>query len=401
MRFREKKAKKPSKIGVIIEYIIAMALSVVFALYANALTGWFILIALILLPVFSFLYTRLYGRFIDAEILPFPNIVGKGDMLDIRIKLKNKGFLPSLPVEITLCSSLTLEIQGNKRNIVYLMPKSEYILDVSYKAVVWGEATAGIESVSLAGFLGFVSKQLDGMSIICDVGIIPDIAQLESDAPVIRSLREISTYGEEVEQTRQASTSATGMPGNEHREYIEGDSLRRINWKISARLDKFMVRLSDETLSSGFLVTLDARYLTDNESMTSVVRGATAVEGFLGVLELICRLGLDCKAMVKIKNSWQSFDVERLEDIMPLRHELARFSFKGNGERLPMQAISENKSVIIITPCYDRELDMFCGEFAQGEITPVVIASESKVNKEGIWLINESFDITDSQGVSR
>ena len=49
------------------------------------------------------------------------------------------------------------------------------------------------------------------------------------------------------------------MPGYEHREYVAGDSPRRVNYKLSAKKQKLMVRLDE---SNGYATT--NLYITEN-----------------------------------------------------------------------------------------------------------------------------------------
>lgn len=382
-----------AKISFIMEYLCAIALAVVFALYANAITGWFVTIALILLPVFSFLYLKISGRALECEVLPFPEIVGKGDTLKITVIVKNKSFLPSFALKLSFENDeiMTADV---KEAIVYLMPKSEQIIEVTYTANHWGDGAAGISSARLCGMFSFFTQKVSGFEVLKDVDIIPHIATLASDSPVIRAIRELSVNGEESEDTKESETSYSGMPGNEHREYEPGDSLKRINWKLSARLDRYMVRKSDETYSSGISV-----YLDSGAMYADMLCRERAVEGFLGILTLICRLGLDCTARVKFKGVWQEFEIQRDENVNALREKLAEYKFSQSS--ISASDIAEGGNSIIVAPCLNDELSAMAQELEQALTPCVLVVCKAMVNRGRIWLLNENHDLTFISEVSR
>lgn len=382
-----------AKISFIFEYLCAIALAVVFALYANAITGWFVTIALILLPFFSFLYLKLSGRFLQCEVLPFPEIVGKGDTLKMSVIVKNQSFLPTFAIKLEFENDEVM-IADLKEAIVYLMPKSEQLIEITYTANHWGDAVAGIKSAKLIGMFSFFTQKIAGFEFIKDVNVIPNIAALASDSPVIRAIRELSSQGEESEDTKESDNSFGGMPGNEHREYVEGDSLKRINWKLSARLDKYMVRKSDETCSSGINVFLDPA-----ASYADMLCKERAVEGFLGVLMLICRLGLDCKAYVNFKNVWQEFVIERDENVNALREKLAEYKF--SNVKITASDIASAGNCILVTPCIDNNLDAVLSELLRSLTPCVTIACKTMVNTGRIWLLDENYDLAFLSEVTR
>ena len=75
----------------IISYILALSLTVVFALFLNARVGWFMLIALILAPVLSVLFALITKKTLKYTYEMEEVKLSKGDYCELKVKLYNKS----------------------------------------------------------------------------------------------------------------------------------------------------------------------------------------------------------------------------------------------------------------------------------------------------------------------
>ena len=75
----------------IISYILALALTIFFALYMNATVGWFMLVALILALVLSVFFALLTSVFVKAECEMEDCILAKGDTCQMTVTIQNKS----------------------------------------------------------------------------------------------------------------------------------------------------------------------------------------------------------------------------------------------------------------------------------------------------------------------
>lgn len=76
-----------------------------------------------------------------------------------------------------------------------------------------------------------------------------------------------STFGEGFDEFEE--TEAKGLVSSnvtDVREYIPGDRLQRIHWKLSAKIDKWMVKENEQTSSNQFTILVEL-FLPDPESM--------------------------------------------------------------------------------------------------------------------------------------
>lgn len=377
--------KRYGRVRFVFEYISCIALAAIFALFANALTGWFVVMAFLLLPVLSVLYTVLAHKYLTAEPAVFDNVVEKGESCDGVLTIKNSCILPTPPIVIELYTSRTLCAE-RERIVVSVRPRGESRVTLRYNAKMWGKSPVGVKSAAVWGFLGFMHLKIRGADSLSYVGIVPQIAEIPADSEAVRAIGGLCAVSADSEDTKEGRPSLNGTIGMEHREYIPGDPLKRINWKLSARTDELMIRLSDEVSASKQLVILD-RFFDANGDSDRLSTAQNAVELYLGLLLVLIRLGFDGVALAYINKSWQSFSVEKYEDVEYLRMCMADFEFAEGGEsRLPHDEMAGQSSIMVCTPFYSSKLSEELQKY-RGQSELMIAAASSYVSEEaGLWL---------------
>jgi hypothetical protein len=88
--------------------------------------------------------------------------------------------------------------------------------------------------------------------------------------------------------------SMNTSPGYEHREYEHGDPLKRINWKLSSKKAKLMVRLDEAAASVQPFLVLDL-FRRSHIPTENAVRGEEQLlRSAFGLLNLLVRQGIAC-----------------------------------------------------------------------------------------------------------
>ena len=139
-----------------ISYILALAITIFFALYMNATVGWFMLIALILAPVLSVFYTLLTRMFVKVDIGMKDCILAKGDTCQMTIHIQNKSLFPTTPLEIEVLNGEGVKC-GEHRIIVSLLPFDKQSFTVTFEAKICGLSTVGIKRVRATDYLGLMA----------------------------------------------------------------------------------------------------------------------------------------------------------------------------------------------------------------------------------------------------
>ena len=312
----------------ILGYIAALGISVLFALYLNAPAGWTLFYVLAAAPVFSLLVTFITYKcgfvLVSADISG--NMVYKGESVKLKITAENRSILPvpALIVRLRPCSGFTAD--GKGVYVVSVSPRSETVLEVNFKAKMWGREYLGADSITLCDFLKiaefpvYVERGLN--SYACEVKVFPNIPDIPSDTPLVKSAAESIRFSDDSEDTKESDKNnlSGGMPGYTHREYVEGDPIRRINWKLSSKRDVYMVRLDDEIEAMQQVIVLDSvgseHYLDER-----------IVEGMLAVVFSLFRLGFESTVWINTKNGFVSRDISDYGDVTALQSALADYDF--------------------------------------------------------------------------
>lgn len=380
-------------------YLAAMGFCLFFALYMSAYTGWIFFMTLAAAPVFSALITLAvnFGKKVEISAETSGNTVCKNEEFSFRIKIKNKSIFPVSAVIIRLTECEGFSITGGAEYTAGVSPRSETEFEVKFKAEMWGPAQIGIESVRMEDFLHFFSLPIykeTGEHLYSEkIKVFPDIPDVPSDMPLIRSAAETIRFSDESEDTKENDglNLFGGMPGYTHREYSEGDPVRRINWKLSSKKDVYMVRLDDEIEAMQQMIVLDS-------AGSSRALNERAVEGVLAVAFSLFRLGFESTVWYNSKDGFVPFDITDRGDISALQTAFAEYSFlppEKAAARIPRSELAErgkSGGIMLFTPCPDAALSAEAEELRQsGTEVTAVIAGESGVLEPPYWMIGSDF----------
>lgn len=383
----------------IVGYLAAMGFCLFFALYMSAYTGWIFFIILAAAPVFSAVITLAVhlGRKLEISAEVSENTVYKNEDFSFRIRIRNKSFFPVPAVIIRLTECEGFIVSGGTEYTAGVSPKSETEFEVKFKAEMWGPAQIGIENVRTEDFLHFFSlslyKETGEHRYSEKIKVFPDIPDVPSDMPLVRSAAETIRFSDESEDTKENDglNLFGGMPGYTHREYTEGDPVRRINWKLSSKKDVYMVRLDDEVEAMQQTIVLDS-------TGGGRAFNERAVEGVLAVVFSLFRLGFESTVWYNSKDGFVPFDITEAGDVSALQTAFAEYGFlpaEKAAERIPREELAERGKaggIILFTPCPDAALAAEAEELRHsGTEVTAVIAGENGAFEPPYWIIGSDF----------
>lgn len=383
----------------IIGYMLALGLTVVFALFMSARTGWFLFSVMILMPVVSFVWTLIMRHYITVFAEVSETELFKGSCVSLRVTVKNSGLLPSPPVILKQWCSDGLESgEENEKFAVNVFPLSEDVFETKYKAVLWCYAKVGLEDAYLTDYTGILKLRLPkfkGEGCSFDIKIIPDIKNISSSQEMLKAADDAASRNDDSEDTADMrALGFTGVPGYEHREYEPGDPLKRINWKLSAKRGPLMVRLDDRILSKKHSIILDGVNSSKNAK-----KGELCGETMLGVLSVIIRSGFESTVWYRSDGIWNEIEVSDEMSLEQLRLALAGYRYEDSlSERIPYRELSELPggagAVILFSPHIDHALSeqiVHSGTYSKSDITVTVaaVSAENGTSVSGVWFISE------------
>lgn len=369
-----------------INYIAAVGLALIFALYLSGRIGWFIFAAFIFAPIISLLMTIPFISRIYAEAEVSAPVLSKGDSCEMTITLGNGCFLPSPPIIVEMFDSPSAR-SSEKRFTLSLMPFSEDGFDLKYSAKICGSCEIGVSRIRITDFFGifsFAPKKIDIDTLKARLAIIPDIAEVSASDSSVRRASELTAEADDSEDTTESTYNTFGgFPGYDSREYVPGDPLKRINWKQSAKRGKLLVRMDDETMCSSVAVVLDSVFYHPDVFLPSLLRSENfmgcaddeviplaaqyAVENALGYVKTFLDKKYSVIFMFYSENGWHIYNTADESDLTQIRTDLSSYGFlcERGRVRFPADELAEQKGSVSIfcTPYYDEELDSQLSEY--------------------------------------
>ena len=138
----------------IVHYLLAIELTVLFALYINGRVGWFFMIILVSAPTLSLILTVLFFNRISVSLLSDDAIIGKGEKCVCAITVNNSFILPAPTVVIDMYSSPRLECEF-KSYCVSPLPHSSENFEAVCTSKICGGSSIGIKQIRIIDYLGF------------------------------------------------------------------------------------------------------------------------------------------------------------------------------------------------------------------------------------------------------
>lgn len=297
-------------------YPICVLGALLLYLFSGTDAAMLILCTSIVMPIVGIITAASAARKIDVE-LKLPEIVQKGEAANGRIIVKNRTIFPIIRAvpKLTLCNTLTRE-EYRFMPGVSLAPLERRQLPFSFESVHCGQFAFGYKGISVNDFFGLIDikkrREYEYKRLIT-----PEMFQMHvhlsgSETPL----------GDE----NSINFNRKGMDLSEPfqlREYVEGDSLRRIHWKLSQKLEKYIVSDPSQTLERALLVFWDRSALKKEAAPDVADTLAEAVVSFC--LSLI-QEGIPYSVVWSTEDGRCSHirDVSSLDDMYGIMPELFR-----------------------------------------------------------------------------
>jgi uncharacterized protein (DUF58 family) len=133
------------------------------------------------------------------------------------------------------------------------------------------------------------------------------------------------------------------------RKYISGDSLRVINWKVSAKLGELYSKNYQSTITSKILVLLDS----NKDAYDSLEKDELMVEYFLGFLEESVKLGVLVEFIYFENTNMISKNFDRIVDAIEF---MTTYRFGGSLtiERQISNILKKDMELIVFTPSFNN-----------------------------------------------
>jgi uncharacterized protein (DUF58 family) len=244
-------------------YSFILIASVVFASFFGGLLPFVMLYGIILLIPSSVLCILLNYKFLSVYQELDSHRVVKGDRHDLMISFDNTGFLPVHGMELILHSDRCDFYGLNDRERVDVKARSGIKLMAKAVCIYGGAYDIGLKAIGLTDPFGIITAEIN--------------VSYNFRAIVSPKITDIANAYMDIENTANSFGSKSDVrteeiPGNDMRDYSPGDPLRSINWKVSARLGRHMVRVPDKMDTRRITLILEASDMPLREQDTDFLK---------------------------------------------------------------------------------------------------------------------------------
>jgi len=207
-----------------------------------------LLASMLAVCLLSFLLSLISRLALSVKVGELPNSVFRKDEVVLTVHLKNRFILPLTPVRVYVKVCAENKYTPENRMIVISVPPMKGVtLRISNIMSYRGEYSIGLEKIEIFDIFklySFKKNFKDGWNPI--------------SSPREFSLTRIRDDNEDENENARPKLLGFNKNTFSHlREYHEGDTLRHIHWKLSARLDELIVKQMEQNHNNSALVFCD------------------------------------------------------------------------------------------------------------------------------------------------
>lgn len=376
--------------------------------------------------------------------------VEKGGIIRINVHIENKSFMPVPFINIGFCKAVNFSVQSPTDLVVSLGPFQSKTITMEYMAKSRGVGEIGVNGIWLKDYINLfnfsILKNTDDYRYIGEVTVLPRLVNIKPTSKILLNSME-SIKQDDSGETPIGLHSWSGEPGYEFREFMAGDSLHKVHWKLSARSETLMVRKDEgrglakkrlvldpfmekmqrkqarKTIYQ-LLINSSAKSDVDKDSIEDEVLRLEEkiLEAILSVAYISIKTGREAELWLFEKDKWNRYGITDGKSINEIQHRLAAYKFicdlaVDSSKRLPLADIIEQEGknrymrggeLTVFTGCFDETLQIAIDGFSDYGVIIDTVSIKSSVSRSKIakkdfsrrqgnsWVLGTEDDITEA-----
>lgn len=358
------------KILVWFRYLLLLVMSYVFAYLFNLNENYILLYMLLLVPIADFIYFILVKNKCEVQIISEKEVITRGEENKYSLIIENKGniTIPFVDYSVNINNKFSSNKTISKR--VAVDSSKSFINTFFLTSEHIGLANIIVPQIGVSSIFGFFDKRYQINKEI-NTTILPDYKEISN---IYQALEIGGGLDLEDEVNRSAFQ---GEPGYEYKDYIEGDPLNRVNWKLSSKQNKLMIRksISGSKLTKSILLDYGVE---DNKEMLDSIDLIT--ETYLSLVLALVKREYEVEVILK-NEAYKEVYMENEQDVEEIRIELGKYKFSTNNEER-FADIDVDKLMasdfIVVTIKKDECLRRFVNRLEEKGIEVLVISNDCK-----------------------
>lgn len=231
-----------------IAFAILWILTLVFCYFYKGQFSSMFLYGILLLPIVSCAYMILiYFQFKYWQELD-KKFVTKGEEINFKFSIHNESILlyPLIKVKFYNMNSLFVKTFQDKSFTVNPLSKKDY--ELTFECKYRGYYEFGIDSIYIGDLLGLFYIKHQILTPKC-ITVYPRIIPLNKFAVINSNTGDTEKLGR--------SNYEDNTMISDTRKYVQGDSIKKIHWKLSAKRQELLVRNYDNSLETAVNIIVD------------------------------------------------------------------------------------------------------------------------------------------------
>ena len=238
-------------------YTVLVIASVFFYILYEHAFSFYLFAFLLAVPIVLFIVTLHTSRKIRINFVDKQTTTGRSAKLPIKLKVENLSSIPcpNLIIEIEYQNMLEGKSSVMKINTP-LYPNETQIMTLTVSGIHCGTVVFRIKRCRISDMLKLFTMKIktneeDIFGSKCTFTILPDYIPIENN---------IANYEDMGLETDEYSKTQKGDDPSEIfdiRDYVDGDKLNRIHWKLTAKQDKTMVKDYSMPISNSIMLMLE------------------------------------------------------------------------------------------------------------------------------------------------
>jgi len=345
--------------------------------------------AFIIAPIVS--YVMLKCSKISVKLQLSSHEAHKGETFSLTTSVENKGILPT-PFLVALFNDGWRLGENKVEPAVFIVSRGRSNLQTrNCQAAFWGSFSFGISAITMVDYLGLFILKDAGQALFEKVSIYPEInIPRENDLAVVVGNRLLE---DDKEDQTSDKPSLMSQPGYEFRPYLPGDPLNRVNQKILAMRDLYMIRKDEFLKTRNVSILLDPRGSNYDEG--AIIYEERTVEGVLAMLTSLVKENVDSKVSYYSDGQWQTIVVDNADKIITLQSIFLTYTFSKVhvGARIPAQWYLDEGVSMLFTCALDSEL---CQEISALPCNELIVVYPEELPCDvvigNMWKVNNTYD---------
>ena len=237
------------------------------------------LICVVCLPLLGML-PLLFKPRLQME-LNIPISIEKNQPVQCKLRITNQRVIPVLGLDVfARCHNLRTGHVEEKKHRISLLPKQEKVLEFTLESPYCGQLQMSMLAESYGDLFGLQRRKLS-YHVEKEPMVLPTLFQTDLQ------------FGDQAMAIPDSDIYSTEKPGSDPgeifaiREYVPGDAIRQIHWKLSEKCDKTMVREFGLQISNDMLMLLEtneAASAEESDAITEVFASVCQALADTGVL---------------------------------------------------------------------------------------------------------------------